>query len=514
MRYTERRRRPISSVLLALLLLCAGPAMALEFGSESQIYSEIIDTETAYPTTPEIDLIGAGGMVPVFYGTNPPVLTGTVARVTLTFPGESGGQQIDASGIGTGSFGVSGAFGDLVIPPDTALAPSVSARFVNGIVVTASLVIPHESSGLESYIYLLFFDIVDPSTADEVIFVLPDIVPDSLRAGTTAPAIRLFVDPGSSTARASVEFVGLGIFEAAPLSLPSLGSGGVDLLAHGAQLGQGTASTFGRADLKAFAVYSEPAAFEPLFNVDFGTDTGTPAPTYAAAGSAGAWNSIVLGTKQLATVTGVASPATVTLTTDEVTGLGPVGPPDAAALMGDFGVDCNTDVWSVSFSGLPNGWYRVFLYAPQAPGASTGVMDVPQGEILADLPGDVGPALLPGVSYVRTTAMILNGNLDVTGQGDGTFACAAIAGVQLERQLLPAPPPVALPALSLPAAGALIASLVAAALCAVGGPRRVANGPRRPDPRAATLAPRTRGAPHARPHLQDRRAHRIVDRRQ
>lgn len=439
MRHAKAGIRGAASGVLTALLLAGAPAAALEFASEQLIYSEIIDAETAYPTTPELDEIGAGGLVQFFQASQEPTLTGSAARVTLTFPSEQGGHQIDASGIGTASFGFSGIFGNLALPIDATVATSIGAFFdtPGQITVSANLVIPPESSSEETYLYLLEFDLapVDPILEQSFLF-LPDVVTSALRSGSSH-VVRLFVDREAGTARASVEVPVLGIFEGDPLSLVGLEGVALDLLAQGAALGQSLPATPATVDLKPFAVYSGVAEFAPLFNVDVGAIAGTPSGGYAAAGSAGAWNTIGLGTTALTTVGSGPSPVTATLMTDSDLGFGPGSPPDAQALMGDYGVDCGSDFWSLSFANLPNGVYRIFIYAPSAPGASTGDMVVLQAGTLADLPGDDGAALLPGVSYVRTTATVSDGSLDLSGQGSGAIACAGIAGLQLERQLAP-----------------------------------------------------------------------------
>ena len=463
-----RRARAFGALLLALLLVVGAPAGAIDFAAQQLIYSEIVDGETAYPTTPELDEIAAGGLVPFFLAMQPPALTGSVARVTLTGSGEQGGHQLDASGIGTASFGVSGSFGDLGVPVGAVVSTDVGAFFdpPHGITLSANLVLPAEGSGLQAFLSLLEFDLDAPISQEQRLF-LPDVVPDTLRAEPSSHQIRLFVDRDAGRAHAALEVPGLGVFEAPPLDLVGLEGIGVDVIGHGATLLPTSPPAAVNVDLKPIAVYSGVAEFAPLFNVDVGAFVGTPSSAYAAAGSAGSWNTIGLGTTALTTVAGGASSASATLVTDSDLGFGPGSPPDAQALMGDFGVDCADDAWSLSFAGLPVGLYRLFVYAPSAPGASTGTMDVPQGEILAELAGDVGAALLPGVSYVRTTAVVTDGSLDLSGLGTGAIECAGIAGVQLERQRLVAP----VPALTLGGAVLLVASILGAARGAQG--RRV-----------------------------------------
>lgn len=159
--------------------------------------------------------------------------------------------------------------------------------------------------------------------------------------------------------------------------------------------------------------------------------------------------------------------AKATLTTQSDKGLGPGSPPDAQALMGDFGVDCDTVTWMLELDGLLDGLYRVWVYARSTAGVSTGDVTVFQGAALAELPGSTGAQLQPGVSVALGDALVTKGTLQIEGQGTGAFACVGIAGVQLERQLAP-PAGVPVPALSSGSLALLVLGLLGAGGCALG----------------------------------------------
>jgi hypothetical protein len=188
------------------------------------------------------------------------------------------------------------------------------------------------------------------------------------------------------------------------------------------------------------------------FNVDLGSVNGTPPSSYAGAGTAGSWNTLGLGVAGLLDTGGAATGVSVDVSSDGDTGTGG-GIGDDITLIGDNILDCGTDQWSLAFSGLQDGSYRVILYAPSNGNVYTGDMLV-NGAPVAALPG-TNLALTEGVSYAVVVANVSGGALDLSGAGDGSFNCAGLAGVQIEG---PAPPFV--PALS-KGGLALLALLVA-----------------------------------------------------
>ncbi|NIO39662.1 MAG: hypothetical protein GTO41_05375, partial [Burkholderiales bacterium] len=115
-------------------------------------------------------------------------------------------------------------------------------------------------------------------------------------------------------------------------------------------------------------------------NIDIGRNWGPPANAFgAAAGQAGVWNNInAVGTRDIVDLGGA--------TTDIDLTLGPAfegnasGPPttDAERLVGDMFYVCRSfpycgpPSWSVQMTGVENGAYDVYVYAPSHSSVPTG----------------------------------------------------------------------------------------------------------------------------------------------
>ena len=177
------------------------------------------------------------------------------------------------------------------------------------------------------------------------------------------------------------------------------------------------------------------------FNVDFnGAAAILPAPTYAAAGTAGTWNDVqVLSTNlPLVDKSGAATGVTITtdtalqfsLTFDNANMAG-----DDAALLEDIiygGVIGN--FYPITFNGLANGEYDVYTYAiaPDAKVTFLTDVDVTQS---TDGVQVVGGSLFTnghtqGGSYAKHTATVTSGTLTVQvriNSGD-----LSVNGIQLE----------------------------------------------------------------------------------
>lgn len=167
-------------------------------------------------------------------------------------------------------------------------------------------------------------------------------------------------------------------------------------------------------------------------NVDLGASTqASPPSSYAAAGTAGTWNGVSIGSAAL--VDSDASSSSVSMTANaESLGTGPGQSPEVD-LLGDYISDCNgVREWSVSFSGLVDGGYRIRLYAPSNTVIETGDMLV-NGKTVPTLLG--ASTLQDGVSHTSVIAAVSGGALDISGVSNTPGLCAGLAGVQLEGPL-------------------------------------------------------------------------------
>jgi hypothetical protein len=172
-----------------------------------------------------------------------------------------------------------------------------------------------------------------------------------------------------------------------------------------------------------------PAAHAQGVNVDFGTVHGVPPASYGAASSQdGTWNQTGLGVTVLDHLFGVPSGVSVNVVAGTATGTSGGAPTSSNEyLLGDNFYDLNGAGWSADLSGLADGDYQVFLYAPTNPAVPTGAMIV-GGIPVAGIPGDAGSALIEGTSWLKVKVTVTGGGLVITG-GGASFS--GLAGLQV-----------------------------------------------------------------------------------
>ncbi len=184
-----------------------------------------------------------------------------------------------------------------------------------------------------------------------------------------------------------------------------------------------------------FVVAVATTASGQNLNVDLGDNFGSPPSTYAAAGTAGTWNTVNIESVALVDTAGFATTVSLTASAD-FTGAGPGMSPDVA-LLGDHIGDCNGVVeWSLAFTGLEHGNYRVLLYAPSHTSIDTGDMLVNGIAVPAILGAS---ELQGGVSHTSLAVSVSGGTLDISGLSSGSGLCIGLAGVQIEDPLVSAP---------------------------------------------------------------------------
>lgn len=174
-------------------------------------------------------------------------------------------------------------------------------------------------------------------------------------------------------------------------------------------------------------------------NVDVGAEFGPPSTAFGgAAGQPGFWNEVgSLGAHGVLDVSGEATSVTVTLLSESAEGWAGDGAGDLAKLIGDNSLDCvDPDEWKVTFDGLADGTYQVYLYAPFNNSVGTGDMMVGDTSV-SEIHG-AGAPLQEGVNWVQATVGVTGGELEIEGQ-EGDAGCVGIAGIQLN--LLGSEPP-------------------------------------------------------------------------
>ena len=190
---------------------------------------------------------------------------------------------------------------------------------------------------------------------------------------------------------------------------------------------------------------------QPALNLDFGTVYGTPATSYgAAAGQAGVWNLVDLGTTGLVNLLGASSGVSVAVSASTGTGAYVAPGNDDELLLNDNFFSSSGGSWSVSFSGLGNGDYAIYLYAPSNPVVPTGDVHVGAAPLVPSIPGDISSTLIEGTTWVRVVAPVTGGSLAISSAG---MPISGLAGLQIVP--LPEPRPV----VQLASGAALLAGL-------------------------------------------------------
>jgi hypothetical protein len=186
--------------------------------------------------------------------------------------------------------------------------------------------------------------------------------------------------------------------------------------------------------LLVLALLLSPAiASAQSLNVDIGAVGGTPSNGFgAAAGQAGTWNEIGLGlTSNLAGLSGAGTGVSVAVAADTDTGSELTCAGDIGALINDniYRLGANA-VWNVTFTGLANGPYTVYLYGPVNTAVNTGTMNV-NGASVPNISGDAC-TLTGGVTFQAVQTTVTNNTLALSGDETGTGGVfAGLAGVQL-----------------------------------------------------------------------------------
>jgi hypothetical protein len=118
--------------LLSLILVLAGPAQSLDFSNDLVLYEEDFEGEASFPTTPEVDLIAAGGMFGILLPSGLPLtLSGTAISESISLPEDFLAiAGVPSNSIGTDSFNLRGELSGLSTITDAFII--VGATFDSG----------------------------------------------------------------------------------------------------------------------------------------------------------------------------------------------------------------------------------------------------------------------------------------------------------------------------------------------------------------------------------------------
>jgi hypothetical protein len=193
-------------------------------------------------------------------------------------------------------------------------------------------------------------------------------------------------------------------------------------------------------------------------NIDFSYPTSPVSSAYgAASGQAGYWNEILnpvqFGGTQPFALRDLSGAATTSSLSFSFTGSffqNPVGDVhgDAEALIGDFFyVPLGNDSYSVSITGLQDGQYDVYLYAPASSTPGPGNFDTGPGTVngvaFANAVGQLtSSTLVLGQNYtVASGVTVSGGTLLVAGQRVAADRNLGLSGMQLVPQTSSSPVP-------------------------------------------------------------------------
>jgi len=463
-------------VVLALGVL-PGEATAIDFAPLPKVFMEDFQGEAASPTTPELDLLGTAGVE--VDGS----FTGSAALLTIDDASNISSNAlfnlIDLDNVSTtgSDHGFRVEFENLSLASDGSVTLLVSGVFpavgsgaevwiFAGITLTASM------SGDSAF---LFSEEYDPSTSTPFGHTTAALSSGEAAAILSGAPVRIdtFIDDSNKSAVAELEIDGVFV-QAAPLNLvmydeQTLG-GGFFVLVNDM-----LPPSMAEVDFTLFETFAQRLSFTPLYNVDVGGAAGKPMSGFAAAGGAGDWNSFsTLGSIPLVDVNGSASGASATIATQTLLNFGTGYQSDLPALLGDVAEDCSDpDEWSLDFSGLDDGVYRVLVYAPSGASSHTGDISIDGAPATNSLPGIFPHELLEGTSWGSAVAVVSGGTLSLDGLGNGSVSCAGITGVQLEigTPIITEP---SVPSLGAPAMLGLVSLLLLMGRLAIGrGEREV-----------------------------------------
>ncbi len=173
-------------------------------------------------------------------------------------------------------------------------------------------------------------------------------------------------------------------------------------------------------------------------NIDFGTNWGAPAATYAGAvGQPGFWNDITtLGISSLSDLDGNALNGTsLDLDAQKISGSSGSPGTDVQNLVNDnFFSSTSTPpgTWSLSIVGLDNGVYDVVYYAPSNVLVTTSSFSI-NGVTAADIFNFEGntTALTQGVTHSILHDIAVDDGTLRLDSGDHVRCCSGLAGLQL-----------------------------------------------------------------------------------
>lgn len=449
----------VAGAAMALALVVPS-AQAIDFSGLPIAYVEDFQGESGATTTPNYDLLGIG---PV---THQGTLDGSAALFTVSPSGPFTAAHIpvvDQATVSTfgSNVGSRVEYASMSFSGDGAASTGLDIWFTDpALRVTGRVEITRTGGAYSATFTVAEFDVDNATEITESV----SLTSGQATAIGTGAAFRIdvLVDVAALTAVATLETDNVLVATTPTLALEDLTTDGtLANLVGGITAPPGPGTNTVAIELRRHEAYTQAGIFQPFLNVDVSGSANVPSSNFAAAGGPGTWNVVSLSPVALLDVNGAPSGASVDVDAPSITVGEGAMPPDLVRLLGDHAFECfaGTNDWSMSFSGLSDGLYRVILYAPASSlSIETGTITINGAFALPNLPGAFPAELTENVSWAAATAIVAGGPLTIAGNNGA--ACAGIAGVQIEA-LQPIP--------KVPVAGAVGWSALVASVLALGG---------------------------------------------
>jgi hypothetical protein len=169
------------------------------------------------------------------------------------------------------------------------------------------------------------------------------------------------------------------------------------------------------------------------FNIDFGSVDAAPASTFgASAAQPGVWNRMTSGALlPLLDLSGAATSAQIAVSGGNFGGNYTLLGGDLGLLMNDNFYSDPGNSWTMTISGLANGNYDFYYYAPTHPVVDTGAFTI-NGTAAPNLTGSTsGSGTVQGTDWQKLVGVAVTGGTLTTTWGSGGGRYTGLSGIQI-----------------------------------------------------------------------------------
>lgn len=192
--------------------------------------------------------------------------------------------------------------------------------------------------------------------------------------------------------------------------------------------------------LGSLSLLAGKASASMLFNIDFGSNNAAPSPAFGASAlQPGVWNQMIGAPLALVDVSGAATGVVISVpVADSFGGFGGSLAGDLGLLMSDNFFSSPGTPWSMTVSGLANGNYDFYYYAPTHPSVDTGAFTI-NGISAGNLTGSTtGSRTVEGLDWEKVANVpVTSGTLTTTWINAVPAQFTGLSGIQI----VPTPEP-------------------------------------------------------------------------